>query len=394
MEQFNERLAWLFKQYQQGLCTSAEKMEFFDLLEKEENNPQLIDLMKRAVEESGADRSMDPGKADQIFNTIVGLQPTGEAKNRESVITMAVWKKLAVAASLLILTGLGILKLISFSAKDKLRPSPVSRAENIIKPGTDNAILTLSDGSTIVLDKTADGALAYQGKVAINKYKGQISYKGNQPAGGQLFNTIRTARGNQYEVVLSDGTRVWLNASSSIYFPTSFKPDERWVRITGEAYFEVAHNARAPFKVEVNGAEIKVLGTHFNVNAYDESAAVKTTLLEGSVKLTRGNSEQLLKPGQEGIVQPDGKIDVNRNADVDEIMAWRNGIFFFNRKDIKTIMQQISQWYDVDIEYSGPVTKETFSGVASRQSDVRQVLRIMEDNGVKFTIEGKKIIVQ
>ena len=259
-------------------------------------------------------------------------------------------------------------------------------------PGRDNAILTLSDGTTIVLDSAANGTLAKEGAMQIAKQNGQISYTGTAKAAVPVYNTISTARGNQYQVVLADGSNVWLNAASSIRFPAAFSGSERRVQITGEAYFEVAHNAAAPFKVDVNGMEITVLGTHFNVNAYSDEASVKTTLLEGAVKLAKGTAAGVLKPGQQAALGNDGKFAIRSDVDLDETVAWKNGVFIFNRRSLQNIMRQISRWYDVEVVYEGN-PGGTFSGVVSRQENISQVLKIMEVNGVRFKLDGRKIIV-
>jgi ferric-dicitrate binding protein FerR (iron transport regulator) len=208
---------------------------------------------------------------------------------------------------------------------------------------------------------------------------------------------VFTGRGNQDQLELSDGTIVWLNAASSIRFPISFAGSERKVEITGEAYFEVAKDAKRPFRVMVQSAqgssEVEVLGTHFNINAYDDEEAVKTTLLEGAIKLSRKQATQLLKPGQQARYDAQSALSVNAGVDVEKVVAWKNVSFVFDHQDIRSIMRQISRWYDVDIVYQGVPTNETFSGIVSRKSDVWKVLKIMQANGVHFSIEGRKIIV-
>lgn len=391
MEHFKSRLAWLFFRYQQGICTDEERMEFLDMVTKEENQEELNRLFKDAIAETDIDQVLDPVKADQIYNAIVTDTKTEVSKS--SLVKKMGLKKIIVAASVILLISLGVYQMIPVDSKRTAIVQNNNNGVKTIKPGTDNAILTLSDGSTIVLDKAADGSLAYQGSVEVKKINGQIKYQGTNGT-EQLYNTISTARGNQYQVVLSDGSKVWLDAASSIRFPTSFNGKERKVEITGQAYFEVAHNPDAPFKVDVNGLQITVLGTHFNVNAYGDEAEIKTTLLEGSVKLSKGNLISVLKPGQQGSVGSNGNIAVQNDVDVDEVVAWKNGAFIFNRQDMKSIMRQISRWYDVDVVYNGEPTKETFSGIVSRKTSVDQVLKIMEANGARFTIEGRKIIVQ
>ena len=392
MDHFKSRLEWLFFRYQSGICTEEERIEFLELITKEENHEELNQLLKTAINEADVDQTLDPAKADQIYNAIVSN--VNVENERPKKVNKTPLKRLLVAASVILLIGSGVFQWVLMNSGKTPEFPKTNNVSKAIKPGTDNAILTLSDGSTIVLDKAAEGALAQQGTIEVKKIKGQIQYQETEGKGELLYNTISTARGNQYQVVLSDGTRVWLNAASSIRFPTFFQGNERSVSITGEAYFEVAHNANAPFKVNVNGLQVTVLGTHFNVNAYDDEATVKTTLLEGSVRLTKGSSLAVLKPGQQASVGSNDAIAVRNDVDLDEVIAWKNGSFVFMRQDIKSIMRQISRWYDVEVVYEDEPTKETFSAVMNRQSNVRDVLKIMEENGVKFKIEGRKIIVK
>ena len=257
------------------------------------------------------------------------------------------------------------------------------------------AILTLSDGSTIILDDAKNGQVAQQGGTQIAKLaNGQLVYNAldGKPA-EVVFNTLTTPRGGQFKLTLPDGSEVWLNASSSIKYPTAFIGNERKVEISGEAYFEIVHNAAKPFKVSVNGMEVKVLGTHFNINAYNDEASVKTTLLEGSISLTKADAATTLKPGQQAQLGNGGNIKVIDNVDIDQVVAWKNGYFSFNRADLQTVMRQIARWYDVDISYEGKIPERQFGGKIDRNSNASEVLKILEESKVHFRIEEKKIIV-
>jgi ferric-dicitrate binding protein FerR (iron transport regulator) len=209
-----------------------------------------------------------------------------------------------------------------------------------------------------------------------------------------LYNTVSTPRGGQYQLTLSDGSKVWLNASSSLRFPTAFPGTERRVEITGEAYFEVAGNESKPFVVDIAGkGEVEVLGTQFNINAYEDEPAIKTTLLEGKVKVSESNGSQssVLKPGQQA--QLANGIRVMDNVDMEEIMAWKTGWFYFDRQELPAIMRQVSRWYDVDVRYEGRISKKSFSGIVGRDNDIKDVLKIMENAGIRFRIEGSSITV-
>ena len=313
-----------------------------------------------------------------------------------------IWWRIPAAAAVFLLIASSIF--FTFNPKNKKqelvktelnRPTPV----NDIAPGGNKAVLTLADGSSIVLDSAANGTLTQQGNIKVQKLdNGQLAYtvNGKQVTENDeaFYNTISTPRGGQYQVTLADGTQVWLNAASSIRFPVVFTGAERKVEITGEVYFEVAKNAAIPFKVKTAASEVEVLGTHFNVNAYDDEAAVKTTLLEGSVKIiAAGQPIKYLQPGQQSAINKQGTITVLNNADIEEALAWKNGRFQFNSADLKSILRQISRWYDVDVVYKGNVNLH-FTGQLTRNDNVSKVFEELVLTGeVHFKIEGKKIIV-
>jgi len=265
-----------------------------------------------------------------------------------------------------------------------------------VNPGGNKATLTLSNGSTYVLDSAKNGIVAKSGKVNIKKEKdGQIIYTadGDHTTTDEVaYNTMSTKAGGQYQVLLADGTKVWLNSSSSLKYPTTFKGNQRSVELTGEAYFEVAKNAAMPFIVKVNDMQVKVLGTHFNIMAYADEAAVKTTLLEGSVKLSIGQTSNILKPGQQGVVNRNGQIKIVE-VDAEQAVAWKNGYFEFDRSNIQEIMSQLSRWYDTKVTYEGKVPDDEFVGRIERSVKLSQVLHILELSHVHFKIENKNIIV-
>lgn len=305
------------------------------------------------------------------------------------------WLRFAAAAVLigLICTG-GFFLLISRSHRESDLPpgNPISQQD--IAPGGNKAILTLAGGSNIILDSAANGTLVRQGNVDIVKLSnGQLAYKSKgENDATALYNTLSTPRGGQYRLTLPDGSRVWLNAASSIRYPTAFSGKERRVELTGEAYFEIAKNAAMPFAVSKGGVAITVLGTNFNVNAYPDEATMKVTLLEGSVRVTQGGAADLLQAGQQARIGKD--IQVTGKVDVDEVMAWKNGKFIFgDRTDIATIMRQVARWYDVEVEYQGTVTQH-FWGTISRDVNVSRIFRMLEaTGGVHFKIGGKKVTV-
>lgn len=269
-----------------------------------------------------------------------------------------------------------------------------------IAPGGNRALLKLNDGSVIVLDSAANGVIGKQGDIQIEKADdGLITYIINGKKLSEndeaFYNTISTPRGGQYKITLSDGTKVWLNAASSIRFPVVFTGKERRVEVTGETYFEVNRNEHMPFKVKAEQSEVEVLGTHFNLNAYTDEETIKTTLLEGKVKISAGNNatSKFLLPGQQSGVSKTGSISVLDNADTEEATAWINGRFQFKSAGLKEILRQVARWYDVDVEYRGNVDMR-FSGQLNRSDNVSKVFEKLKLTGeVNFRIDGRKIIV-
>ncbi|HEU4606521.1 MAG TPA: FecR domain-containing protein [Chitinophagaceae bacterium] len=278
----------------------------------------------------------------------------------------------------------------------KAKPQSVP-LQNDIAPGGDKAVLTLADGSRVVLDSAANGALTRQGNVTVIKLNGQLAYnKGGASQTEVLYNTISTPRGGQYQLVLADGSKVWLNAASSLRFPTAFTGKERRVELKGEGYFEVAHDETRPFHVDVNDMDVQVLGTHFNINSYSDEDAVRTTLLEGAVKVSRGGKEQLLRPGQQAVIaEGSSEIALEKNQDMDRVISWKNGLFDFENDPLPVVMRQLSRWYDVEVKYMSAIPGGHYTGAIRRQANLSEVLKMLElAGGVHFVIEGREIAVR
>ncbi|MNJ98924.1 fec operon regulator FecR [compost metagenome] len=305
------------------------------------------------------------------------------------------WSLIASAAAVILCLSIGLYFYVG-----KSNAGRQFQFANDIKPGGNKAFLTLADGSKISLTDALDGKVAEQAGVSITKTKdGQLIYTVAQQGsvdGAAVFNTIETPRGGQYQIKLPDGTKVWLNASSSLRYPAAFTGNSRTVELKGEAYFEVAKDKRKPFKLRSARQELTVLGTHFNISAYTDESQVKTTLLEGSVQIspTEGEAAKkglVLKPGQQSQLSAAG-LTV-KTADTEEAVAWKNGYFKFNDEDIATILKKISRWYDVDIQYEGKMTDKIFNGKVSRYGNVSEVLQILQLTGaIQFKIEGRRII--
>jgi ferric-dicitrate binding protein FerR (iron transport regulator) len=304
------------------------------------------------------------------------------------------WRYISVAAAVVAVIFAGGLLLKENSIPNKISSSVIKTGNNHLPPGGNRATLILSNGSSINLTGVKNGALASEKGVVINKNAdGRITYghgKGNAES-ASIFNTVLTPRGGQYQLVLSDGTKVWLNSASSLKYPVTFTAAKREVELSGEAYFEVAHNQHKPFMVVSNGQTVEVLGTHFNINAYQDEQVTKTTLLEGSVKvLTKGVSSKI-KPGEQ-VQQTNGKLTVSE-GDLEEAVAWKNGFFYFKDDNIKTIMRQLSRWYDVEIKYEGQIPEREFSGQMNKNIDASQLMHILSIEKIHYRLENRTIVI-
>jgi transmembrane sensor len=304
--------------------------------------------------------------------------------------------RLLVAASLFIVFGLGLSYLIfDFINKDSVKVVNHHK----IKPGSNKAYLTLSDGRRIALTDSITGTLALQGNVQITKTAdGQIVCKviaGNEMLKGQ-YNTLEAPKGGQYQITLIDGTKVWLNAASTLKYPAQFDNGERKVELSGEAYFEVTKDKKKPFRIVSADQEIEVLGTHFNVNAYSDEAAIRTTLLEGSVKVFRKSTAEdykILNPGQQSVLMPDA-FSVKK-VDTEEAIAWKEGFFVFDNDNLKMIMRKLERWYDVDVNCNDIAdNKIKITGMISRNTELAEVLRLLEETDkFKFKTEGRRVTI-
>jgi len=318
---------------------------------------------------------------------------------KQETKVIRIWPRVAVAASIAVLLGTGIF----YFTKTKEQIPQVAEKPQEIAPGGNRGILTLSNGKQIVLaDISAKDTIAKEGEedeVTIKMgANGVITYIINpntvaSKADANLFNTLSTPTGGQYNIVLADGTKVYLNAVSSIKYPTQFNGDQRIVELDGEAYFEVAKNKNKPFIVKSGDQDIEVLGTHFNVHAYDNESVVKTTLLEGSVAVNYKNQKAILKPGQQSNVSEKFNKITIKQVDTEAAIAWKNGRFKFDNADLKTVMRQLERWYGIKVEYRGDVSDVRFNGGTFMNKNLSEVLKVLELSNIKFKVEGKTIIV-
>lgn len=378
-------------------CTPAEVNALFIFLKENESNRLLIRQLKEEFEHLPAPYGTAGDYSSRVLNNLLH-----KINEEAPVVQMPkrIWPKIAAAAAVIAVLLSGYLFFTKRAAdKEIARIETIKQKfKNDVTPGGDKAILVLSNGQSIVLDSAANGTLTQQGNTKILKLNsGQLSYAQGAAAKNTevLYNSIVTPRGGQYQVILPDGSSVWLNASSLLRFPTAFIGKERRVEITGEAYFEVAKNTAMPFIVKINnGAEVEVVGTHFNIMAYQDEVTMKTTLLEGAINMRNGNDIQRLKPGQQAQLTQN-KMQLVNDVDLDQAIAWKNGLFDFNDDVVPDIMRQLSRWYDIDVAYEGKIPEGHYVGSVRRKSNISEVLKMLEvAGGIHFEIEGKKIIVK
>lgn len=403
MANSNQRLQILFDRFIAGACTKDELQEFWQLV----NESKDADAIKQQLEELW---EQEPSHAP-VHNTeaLYTRIRTRAIEKEQQAITGQKTRWIAAASVILLITATVLYKSVR-PAKQTQRVVQSSTATHDVAPGGNKAILTLADGSSIVLDEAGNGKLATQGNANVVKTdSGQLVYQvAKNQTTAIAYNTLSTPRGGQFQLILPDGSKVWLNAASSIRYPAAFAGKERRVDITGEVYFEVAKNARLPFIVSINKeTEIAVLGTHFNVNAYSDEASIKTTLLEGSVQIvnrqpsTGHQQSALLTPGQQAVLTPQttgakhAKLTVNDNTDIAQVMAWKNGIFNFHQASLQDVMRQLSRWYDIEIEYENGIPDMKFGGKMGRDVSLAKLLYFFKGSGVQFRIEnaGKKLVV-
>lgn len=411
-EETKKRLQFLFQEYLVNRISEQEYTEMWSLLGMEASEVTLDKLLenelqwlwedvesdKPALETEAWDRKME-----RLMHTTVRGE-TGKKANRPRKTT---YRRLALAASILFFVIAGIFYFFPKTNTPKSPPTRVTKAEKEegIAPGGNKAVLILSNGARIILDTAANGTITKQGKTLITKSgSGQINYNQvNATPAEAVYNMLRTPRGGEFQIVLSDGTKVWLDAASTLRYPTSFSNEQRVVELTGEAYFEVAPfsrssvqngEARVPFIVKVDGMAIEVLGTHFNIMAYDDEPLIKTTLLEGSVKVGMENGRAaLLKPGEQAQVNKNGEIQTVKKVNIDKAVAWKDNLFWFDEDNIHEVMRQVARWYDADVEIKGNIPQH-FTGSIPRNVNVLRIFEVLQETGnIHFDVIGHKIIV-
>jgi ferric-dicitrate binding protein FerR (iron transport regulator) len=392
----DDRLSYLFYRVIDGTASQAEKLELAELSIQPEHEQRLTELLGEGWDTYASRKDIfSEAVSTNILNK--AIESDGQSAEVVTLTTKPIrrlsWVK--YAAAIILICGVSTYWWMANRNTKSNIAADHNQSIAQIKPGGDKAILTLADGRTINLDSAANGNLASQAGVQIRKLaSGQIAYEiSSTHTEKVVWNTITTPKGGQYQLTLPDGTKVWLNAASSLRFPTAFTGKERRVEITGEGYFEVEHNAQKPFYVSVGKTEVKVLGTHFNVMAYDDEDAKQITLLEGSVLVSMASNNAKLIPGQQAKVTAD--INVTDNVDLEQVVAWKNGAFVFGESmSVEEVMRQVARWYDVDVVFRHKINGH-IGGSVSRNANISGVLKILELTGaVKFEIDGRKVIVE
>lgn len=383
------RLQYLFEKYFDKTISSDERVELADLLNAETNRKEMMNLFSEIWQKYDGDgKIIAAEKSDEMLGHIIGATT---ATAMVAPVRKLKWWRIAAAAAILVFLVGGYLLVTN---KRNAEPVIVNNLENDVSPGLYKAKLTLADGSTIVLDSAGLGELAKQGNTSIVNKDGQLVYNPSGITKDVLYNTLSTAKGETYSMTLSDGSKVWLNSASSIRFPVAFYGNERLVETTGEVYIKVAKNTAQPFIASTNGMQVLALGTEFNINSYSDEETISTTLIEGSVKVSKETSAIILKPGQQTVLNNNGHLSAATAVNINEIIAWKDGWFHFESADLKTILRQFERWYDVEVIYEGAVKNRKFFTVIKRSSTLKNVLELLQDNDISYRIEGKKLFVK
>ena len=396
----------LIRRYSEGSISEIELQQLFAALDT--NAHDLEDLMAAEMSEHESLPAFQLRNYDDLIRKVMQVDD-GKAFAEEGIqsglrsipVFNRGWFKYAAAILLLVMAGYWW---YLSRQPDKPAEQVAEYRQPVIAPGKEGAILTLSDGKQVVLDSLGNGLVADQQGTKVILENGQLDYDAST-ASEAKYNKMTTPRGRQFQLQLPDRTKVWLNAASSITYPTAFTGTERTVFITGEAYFQVTHNPAKPFRVKVNDQlDVEVLGTEFNVNAYTDEEAIHTTLLKGKIravieplKRIAGNKNSrkdlILKPGQQVIVAADQQVTLKENVDINKVMAWRKGYFNFNDADVPEIMRQLQRWYDIDVVYEGMVPNKVFRGKVGRDLNLPDVLDMLKRMELKYRLEGRKLVI-
>jgi len=385
MPQEKDHYQQLLQRFLDNNCTPGETEELFNFLQQDAANRLLLEEMKASFS-LPVKKDQGPWRGRVRQNLLLATQP---------VKVVPLYKKWLprVAAAILLLATATFGWQYFHTEKNVTPAGKLANTKPEHLPGGNKAVLTLANGTTVVLDSAAGDAIPSQGATKVIRINGQLKYEAGQAeSNAVVYNTLSTPRGGQYKIELPDGTLVWLNAASSLRFPTAFNNGERIVELNGEGYFEVAHKADMPFKVQLRSGAVEVLGTRFNVMAYQNETKVKTTLLQGAVKVTHNTYSARLVPGQEASWAADGSNITVMPTDTEEAVSWKEGFFQFNKAPLADVMRQLQRWYNVEVRYEGS-SKREFWGKIPRNVKLSEALKILEFSNIQYSMKGDTIII-
>lgn len=393
----HERLEQLYLRWISGQETIAEAAELSRLLEDPSAEEYLLQMMEQPWAEVPDNTAFDQEKRQLLAQRIMKQYPP-EKEIASVHFLRKTWFR--YAAAVFLITGTATFFYLNNRPQQAItQVTPIEKTD--ILPGGNKAMLTLADGSVIALDSAANGALANEAGIQVSKQgAGMLVYHTPQDNNEQsltakkiAFNTMSTPKGGQYQIVLSDGTKVWLNAASSIHFPTFFGK-ERAIEVTGECYLEIAPDKLKPFYVRTGLTQVQVLGTSFNVNAYPNESSTRITLIEGSIKVITDDKPVLLKPGQQAVSTREGQTTIEQKATAAQILAWKNGLFNFENADLKTVMRELERWYDIDVKFTREPKAFAFQGKLHRNLRLSQILKVLKEMDIHYTLEGRVLTIQ
>lgn len=391
MSQPNGHYEKLLQRYLDGQCSPEEVAELYAWLRRSEAHRPLLAAMQQEFEQvMQQPRQVPAALSDRVEARLM------QDINRKKIRPLFYRYRVAAAAVILLAMAGGFWWFASVT-RTAQQASPAKELaavnkENDVAPGTSKAMLTLADGSTVTLD-SAGNQVIQQGKTLVQQSNGQLQYAAQGRGEAIGYNTLSVPRGGQFNIVLPDGSHVWLNSASTLRFPTAFTGKQRMVELQGQGYFEVKKDVAHPFIVKVNTTEVQVLGTRFDIMAYADEKSLNTTLLEGAVRMKQGVIQQQLVPGQQAVLDyASGRMSV-RPVDVDEVVAWKTGFFEFDNATITAIMRQLSRWYDIEVSHLNNNSSRLFGGRISRNLPLSEILHMLEANGAKFNLEGRRLMV-
>jgi ferric-dicitrate binding protein FerR (iron transport regulator) len=386
----NQPVAELIEKYQRGILSDAEKKAFFQLFERDDLAPEVEEYLwqnylQHAETAAWPDEFRERFAERMVRRIIQSPQPA-----RTVPFLQRHWWRYAAAV---VLVSAATAAFFSSYFRNRPMVTPATSIQAQVSPGSTGAVLTLADGTQVVLDSLGNGVVAAQQGTNVVLNNGQLQYHTTDNHLQASYNTLEIPRGRQFQLVLPDGSKVWLNAASSIRYPTVFTGKDRIVEISGEAFFEVQKDNAKPFMVRLNNSIIEVLGTSFNVNAYEQENAVKTTLVEGALRVNANNSRQTIRPGQQAQVYADAPVRVMNTIDVSQVTAWKNGYFDFNDVDLPVMMRQLERWYDITVVYEGKVPDVTFKGKMDRNVQLSDVVSFLKNFGINANLQDRKLVI-